>query len=114
MRYFQAPGTANRAGHAVPAKENQMPLYVYAPVSGHCDQCHGRVEVMQRMADDRLTQCPTCAQPCARQICAVGLGGKYATSDAAVKASGMTKYRKAESGVYERVAGTGGPRILNR
>lgn len=91
-----------------------MPTYVYAPVSGSCPQCEGRFEVFQRMADEKLTQCPACGQACERQICAVGLGGKYSTSDAAVKAAGMTKYRKAESGVYERVAGTGGPEILHR
>ena len=27
-----------------------MPLYDYAPVSGQCDTCHGRFEVMQRIA----------------------------------------------------------------
>jgi len=91
-----------------------MPLYVYAPLSGQCDQCHGHFEVMQRLAEDKLTQCPTCAKPCERQICAVRLGGKYSTSDSAVKAAGMTKYRKAESGVYERVVGNSGPKILNR
>ncbi len=91
-----------------------MPLYVYAPLSGNCEQCQGQFEIMQRLAEDKLTFCPTCKQPCERQICAVRLGGKYSTSDAAVKTAGMTKYRKAESGVYERVAGTGGPEILKR
>lgn len=91
-----------------------MPLYVYAPTAGHCEHCQGGFEVMQRIADDKLTHCPECKQPCERQICAVSLGGKYSTSDAAVKAAGMTKYRKADSGVYERVVGTGGPKILNR
>ena len=91
-----------------------MPTYVYTPTSGQCDRCEGRFEVIQRISDDKLTQCPACGQACERQICAVRLGGKYSTSDAAVKAAGMTKYRKAESGVYERVAGTGGPEILKR
>lgn len=27
-----------------------MPLYQYAPRSGHCDRCHGRFEVFQRAA----------------------------------------------------------------
>lgn len=27
-----------------------MPLYQYAPTSGHCDRCHGRCEVFQRAA----------------------------------------------------------------
>jgi putative FmdB family regulatory protein len=91
-----------------------MPIYEYAPLSGLCDKCPGRFEAVQRIADEKLTECPTCGQPCERQICRVALGGKFATSDAAIKSSGFTKYQKAENGVYERTAGTGGPEILYR
>ena len=91
-----------------------MPLYEYAPISGSCKQCRGSFEVMQRIADDKLTQCPACGQPCERQMSAVALGGKYSTSAAAIKSSGMTQYKKAENGVYERTAGTGGPKTIFR
>ena len=69
---------------------------------------------MQRIADDKLTQCPACGQPCERQMSAVAFGGKYSTSAAAIKSSGMTQYKKAENGVYERTAGTGGPKTIFR
>lgn len=91
-----------------------MPLYEYAPLSGHCDRCHGRFEVMQRLSEDKLTACPDCGQACERQICAVALGGRYSTSNASVEKSGMTKYQKAGDGVYERVAGKGGPEHIFR
>ena len=91
-----------------------MPLYEYAPISGTCNQCRGSFEVMQRIADDKLTQCPACGQPCERQMSAVALGGKYSTSAAAIKSSGMTQYKKAENGVYERTAGIGGPKTIFR
>ena len=91
-----------------------MPLYEYAPISGSCNQCRGSFEVMQRIADDKLTQCPACGQPCERQMSAVALGGKYSTSAAAIKSSGMTQYKKAENGVYERTAGTAGPKTIFR
>ena len=91
-----------------------MPLYEYAPISGSCNQCRGSFEVMQRIADDKLTQCPACGQPCERQMSAVALGGKYSTSATAIKSSGMTQYKKAENGVYERTAGTGGPKTIFR
>jgi putative FmdB family regulatory protein len=91
-----------------------MPLYEYAPTSGHCEQCAGKFEAMQRIADDKLTQCPTCGQACERQISCVALGGKFSTSEAAVKSSGFTRYQKAENGVYERTAGSGGPETLYR
>lgn len=91
-----------------------MPLYEYAPLSGQCDVCHGRFEVVQRLSEDKLTQCPTCQKPCERQISCVALGGKYAITESRLKESGLTAYRKAEKGVYERTVGSGGPEILNR
>jgi len=91
-----------------------MPLYEYAPASGHCDKCNGRFEVMQRLADAKLTTCPSCAQRCERRISAVALGGTYAVTDDKIKNSGLTQYKKAGKGVYERTAGTGGPEHLFR
>ena len=91
-----------------------MPLYDYAPTSGHCERCHGRFEVQQRIADAKLTHCPTCNQPCERLIGPVRLGGKYSVSDAKIKELGLTKYRKAEDGVYERTVGTAGDEVLRK
>jgi len=84
-----------------------MPLYDYAPTSGVCDRCHGRFEVHQRLADAKLTQCPTCKQPVERLISAAKVGGKYSTSDSRVKELGLTKYKKAGDGVYEKTSGKG-------
>ena len=91
-----------------------MPLYDYAPASGKCETCHGRFEVYQRLSEDKLTRCPTCNKPCERLISAVPLGGKYSTSNSRVKELGMTKYVKAGNGVYERAAGSGGPKVIHR
>ena len=91
-----------------------MPIYEYAPTSGQCRICNGRFEVMQRMADAKLSTCPTCGQPCERRISAVALGGTYSVSDDRIKNSGLTKYKKAGDGVYERTAGSGGPEVIVR
>lgn len=91
-----------------------MPLYDYAPTSGRCKQCKGRFEVFQRLADAKLTRCPTCSKPCERLVSAVPLGGKYSTSNSRVKELGMTKYVKAGDGTYERAAGTGGPKVIRK
>ena len=91
-----------------------MPIYEYAPTSGHCDKCNGRFEVMQRLADAKLTACPTCGQPCERRISAVALGGTWSLSESKIKNSGLTQYKKAGDGVYERTVGTGGPEILHK
>ena len=91
-----------------------MPLYDYAPVSGRCDKCNGRFEVYQKLADEKLTHCPTCNQACERVVSAPALGGKYSTSDSRVKQLGMTKYVKAGDGVYERTVGEEGPAVIHR
>jgi putative FmdB family regulatory protein len=91
-----------------------MPLYDYAPKSGKCKRCNGRFEVMQRVAEPKLTRCPTCDKPCQRLISAVALGGKYAVTPSKVKNSGLTQYKKAGDGVYERTAGSGGPEVIVR
>ncbi len=92
-----------------------MPVYEYSPTSGQCTQCTGVFEVFQRMAEDKLTQCPGCGQPCERRISLVAVSsGRFSTSDAAVKRSGMTKYVKQSDGSYERTVGTGGPEALIR
>ena len=72
-----------------------MPIYEYAPTSGHCEKCKGLFEVVQRMADAKLSACPSCGQPCERRISAVALGGTYSVSDDKIKSSGLTKYKKA-------------------
>jgi putative FmdB family regulatory protein len=90
-----------------------MPLYDYAPASGQCDKCNGRFEVMQRIAEPKLTHCPTCRQPCERLISAVTITGKYSTSDSRVKELGMTKYKKAGDGVYEKTTGSG-PQVIRQ
>jgi putative FmdB family regulatory protein len=92
-----------------------MPIYEYAPRSGRCRQCDGRFEVYQKIADAKLAKCPDCGKPVERVVSAPALqSGRYSTSNARVKELGMTKYKKAGDGVYERVAGSGGPRIIHR
>jgi putative FmdB family regulatory protein len=91
-----------------------MPIYEYSPRAGSCDRCQGIFEVFQRVADEKLTACPDCGQPCERRISAVALGGKWSLSDSKIKESGLTQYKKVGNGQYERTIGTGGPEHLVR
>jgi putative FmdB family regulatory protein len=91
-----------------------MPIYEYAPTAGKYDKCQGRFEVMQRIADAKLTACPSCGQPCKRRISAVALGGNWSLSENRIRNSGLTRYKKAGDGVYERTVGTGGPEVIVR
>jgi putative FmdB family regulatory protein len=56
-----------------------MPLYEY-----RCEQCSHELEVMQKLADAPLTECPACHQPSLRKLISpVGFrlkgGGWYET-----------------------------------
>jgi len=90
-----------------------MPLYDYAPRSGKCARCKGRFEAFQRMAEKPLARCPTCGKLCERLVSAATITGRYSTSDSRVKELGMTKYKKAGDGVYEKTAGRG-PDIIRK
>ena len=92
----------------------RMPLYDYAPKSGNCRRCRGGFEVMQRVADAKLKRCPGCGKLCERLISAARLGGKYSLTPKKIKDSGLTQYKKAGDGYYERTAGSGGPQVINR
>ena len=91
-----------------------MPIYEYAPTSGRCDKCSGVFEVMQRLAEAKLTTCPTCGQACERRISKVAIGGNWSLTDSKIQQSGLTQYKKVEQGVYEKTAGTSGPQHLFR
>jgi putative FmdB family regulatory protein len=91
-----------------------MPRYDYAPVSGRCKRCDGRFEVIQRVSETKLKRCPTCRKSVERLISAPALGGKYAVTPNKIKELGMTQYKKAGDGYYERSAGTRGPKLIGR
>ena len=92
-----------------------MPLYDYAPKSGRCSKCHGRFEVVQRVAEPRLERCPACGKAVERLVSAAAVHGKYSTkSDSRLKDLGLTKYVKTSDGSYERTVGGGGPKMIRK
>jgi putative FmdB family regulatory protein len=90
-----------------------VPLYDFAPRSGKCSLCKGRFEAFQRMGEKPLSSCPKCSKPCERLVSAAAITGRYSTSDSRVKELGMTKYKKAGDGVYEKTAGRG-PNVIRK
>lgn len=92
-----------------------MPIYQYALDEGQsCDQCPGRFDEMQKMADAALTQCPRCQKAIHREICAPALMGQSTKAPKAseIEKAGMTQYKKAGDGVYEKTAGKGPQHIF--
>jgi len=97
-----------------------MPIYVYEIVdeSGAGGQ---RFEVMQRIADEKLTQHPETGEPVRRVITAPNIIGKHSSasekavlSDKSLAKHGFTKYERTGDGTYDRTAGTQGPKTLTK
>ena len=91
-----------------------MPLYDYAPKSGKCRTCHGRFEVVQRIAEPKLKRCPACKKPVERLVSAASVQTKYSMSPSRLNDAGMTKYVKTSDGSYERTVGRGGPKMIRK
>ena len=86
-----------------------MPIYQYAPVETACFACRNGVEVLQRLSDPPLEQCPECGAPVQRVLSApqVVSGQAHRSSESHVGKHGFTQYRRAGKGVYEKTVGKG-------
>jgi len=86
-----------------------MPIYEYRPSSERqCDFCRPGFEIMQKIGDPKLSQCPECGAPVARQLSAPAIGKSDRSLDPAnIERHGFTQYRRSGKGVYEKTAGKG-------
>jgi hypothetical protein len=73
--------------------------------------CDGRVRVIQGITDAPLTYCPDCGLPVRKVISNVQIKLNQAVDPE--KTKGFSTFKKAESGVWEKVSGPG-PEILKR
>ena len=86
-----------------------MPIYEYAAIDKGCPHCEARFDVLQKMADDPLSQCPQCGAAVQRVISvpSVAVGGSHLLKEDHFSKHGFTQYKKAGGGVYEKTAGDG-------
>lgn len=86
-----------------------MPIYEYIAEAEGCTHCADGFDVLQKLADEAVTQCPACGRPVKRKISAPGvvMGGTHLTRESHVEKHGFTQYRRAGGGVYEKTAGKG-------
>ena len=91
-----------------------MPIYEYAAVTRGCVHCEAHFDVLQKLADAPLTQCPQCGAAVRRVISApnVASGNAHVLSDDHAATSGFTQYRRSEKGAHAN-AYANGPRHLS-
>ena len=86
-----------------------MPIYEYAAAAKGCPHCEGHFDVLQKLSEPALTQCPQCGAAVVRVISApsVAMGNSHLLKEKNVEKRGFTQYRRAGKGVYEKTAGKG-------
>lgn len=88
-----------------------MPVYEYEPVDRDCLMCNGRVDVIQGVNEEPLKYCPSCGLDVKRVISRVTFKMQGAAPDDKASKKGFTTFKRAEKGVWEKVAGDG-PDVL--
>ena len=78
-----------------------MPTYEYIHTKKKGKDCTDPMDIMQPMADDPLTKCPTCGNPVQKQVSAPNVGTNMLSSSN-LAAKGFTKLVKRDKGVYEK------------
>lgn len=82
-----------------------MPIYEYEPLDRDCLMCEGKFEAIQGVHDEAHKLCPHCGLPVRRLISRASIKvSKQVSADAAAK-KGFSTFRRAQKGVWEKVAG---------
>ncbi|HAA57256.1 MAG TPA: FmdB family transcriptional regulator [Myxococcales bacterium] len=97
-----------------------MPIYLYE-ILGDGEHAGETFEYMQKISDPALEQHPETGEPVRKIITPPALVLKHGEaqhrallSDKNIAAKGFTRYEKTGDGTYERTAGSGGPKKLQR
>jgi putative FmdB family regulatory protein len=88
-----------------------MPVYEYEPDDHLCAMCDGRVRVIQSINEAPIPYCPDCGLPVRKVVSNVQIKLNQEVDPERTK--GFSTFRRAESGVWEKIAGPG-PETINR
>lgn len=92
-----------------------MPIYEYESEKPGCDACRERFEVIQPVKDEPLTKCPECGAPVHRIFSSFApiKSDRQTLSPKNLASKGLTQYKKAGDGHYEKTCGDG-PNTISR
>lgn len=91
-----------------------MPIHEYAAIAHGCAHCLAHFDVLQKLSEPALTQCPQCGAAVQRIISAPNVvsGGSHLLKQSHAEKHGFTQYRRSGKGVYEKAYGKG-PRYIS-
>lgn len=93
-----------------------MPIYAYKALdpTQSCDYCNPEFELLRKLSEAELADCPRCGRPVVQIISAPNLksGDANLLDSKNIAKHGFTQYKRAGDGVYEKSAGPG-PRYIS-
>ncbi len=90
-----------------------MPIYEYEPDDRECLMCDGRVDVIQGIDEEPLKYCPQCGLEVVRVISRASFKVARPSGADRAAAKGLSTFRRAEKGKWEKVAGPGVDMIVS-
>jgi putative FmdB family regulatory protein len=94
----------NQNSAIIPRK---VPTYEYEKLDGDCEICPGRFAAIQTLNEPQLTHCPTCGLKVRKVISQANFKTSTPTSADRAAQHGLTTYKRAQEGTWEKVAGQG-------
>jgi putative FmdB family regulatory protein len=81
-----------------------MPIYEYQAVTGKhsCAHCRESFEVLQKLSDPPLENCPECGNPVNKLISAPAVGASQCGFDERARNAGFSKLKRLGKGEYEK------------
>ena len=85
-------------------KEHNMPIYEYGIADGvkGCEYCTAGFEILQKISDPVLKECPKCKSPVIKIISAPAVGKSKSGFDDRAKSAGFSKLKRIGKGEYEK------------
>jgi putative FmdB family regulatory protein len=81
-----------------------MPIYEYQAVEpdNGCDFCRKSFELLRKVSDPPLEDCPECGSPLQKIVSSHSVGGSKTGLDDRAKSAGFHKLQRTGKGEYEK------------
>ena len=82
-----------------------MPIYVYRVANGEkgCSYCSKKFQVMQKISEKPLRECPKCKKPVNKTFSSFSSPTSKTTFDRKAKEKGFHKLKRVDKGKYEKL-----------
>ncbi len=80
-----------------------MPIYLYKTIEKGCPYCKEGFEILQKVDEEPLRQCPKCKSRVKKVLCGFSIGFSKTSFERKAKEKGFHKLKKVDKGKYEKI-----------